>query len=62
MTGIRVSQKKKDLSRLLYRICGSGSTFFQLQNLKKMKGGHFGDIKKFSKKSQKAEKGAGKVS
>ena len=25
MTGIRVSQKEKGLSRLLYRICGSGS-------------------------------------
>ena len=24
MTGIRASQKEKDLSRLLYRICGSG--------------------------------------
>ena len=27
-----------------------------LQNIKKMKGGPFGDIKKFSKKSHKAEK------
>ena len=25
MTGIGASQKKKDLSRLLYRICGCGS-------------------------------------
>ena len=24
MTGIRASQKEKDMSRLLYRICGSG--------------------------------------
>ena len=27
MTGIRASQKEKDPSRLLYRICGSGSLY-----------------------------------
>ena len=51
MTGIEASQKEKNVSRLLYRICGSGLTSFQLQNIKKLEEGPFVDIKKFFKKS-----------
>ena len=41
---------------------GNFLTFVLLQNIKKMKGGPFGDIKKIFEKSQKAEKGGGGVS
>ena len=35
MTGIGASQKEKDLGRLLYRICGSGCSFVQQQQLER---------------------------
>ena len=35
----KASQKEKDLSRLLYRICGSSFNIQLMQNIKKLKGG-----------------------
>ena len=48
--------EEKNLSRLLYRICGSGLTSIVVQNIETNEGEPLVQSKKFQKKSHNAEK------